>query len=26
MKTYVKGYTHIPTGTNYTLKDAWLDR
>jgi peptide/nickel transport system substrate-binding protein len=26
MKTYVKGYTHIPTGTNYTLKDVWLDR
>ncbi|MBV9132482.1 MAG: peptide ABC transporter substrate-binding protein [Chloroflexi bacterium] len=26
MKTYVKGYTHIPTGTNYTLKDAWLDK
>jgi hypothetical protein len=26
MKTYVKGYTHIPTGTNYTLKDVWLDK
>ena len=26
MKTYVKGYTHIPTGSNYTLKDAWLDK
>jgi peptide/nickel transport system substrate-binding protein len=26
MKTYVKGYTHIPTGSNYTLKDVWLDK
>jgi peptide/nickel transport system substrate-binding protein len=26
MKTYVKGYTHIPTGTNYTLKDVWLEK
>lgn len=26
MKTYVKGYTHIPTGTNYTFKDVWLDK
>jgi ABC-type transport system substrate-binding protein len=26
MKTYVKGYTHIPTGTNYTLRDVWLDK
>ena len=26
MKTYVKGYTHIATGTNYMLKDVWLDR
>jgi peptide/nickel transport system substrate-binding protein len=26
MKTYVKGYTHISTGTNYTLKDVWLDK
>jgi peptide/nickel transport system substrate-binding protein len=26
MKTYVKGYTHIATGTNYTLKDVWLDK
>ena len=26
MKTYVKGYTHIATGTNYTLKSTWLDK
>jgi peptide/nickel transport system substrate-binding protein len=26
MKTYVKGYSHIPTGTNYTFKDVWLDK
>lgn len=26
MKSYVKGYTHIATGTNYTLKDVWLDK
>jgi peptide/nickel transport system substrate-binding protein len=26
MKTYVKGYTHIATGTNYTLKSTWLDQ
>jgi peptide/nickel transport system substrate-binding protein len=26
MKTYVKGYTHISTGTNYALKDVWLDK
>jgi peptide/nickel transport system substrate-binding protein len=26
MKVYVKGYTHIPTGTNYTFKDVWLDK
>jgi peptide/nickel transport system substrate-binding protein len=26
MKTYVKGYTHIPTGTNIALRNTWLDR
>ncbi len=26
MKTYVKGYTHIPITTNYTFKDVWLDK
>ncbi|MFL5759196.1 MAG: ABC transporter substrate-binding protein [Thermomicrobiales bacterium] len=26
MKTYVKGYTHIPTGSNITLKETWLDK
>src|SRR6185436_16000798 len=26
MKTYVRGYTHIATGTNYTLKNVWLDK
>jgi peptide/nickel transport system substrate-binding protein len=26
MKTDVKGYTHIPTGSNITLKETWLDR
>jgi peptide/nickel transport system substrate-binding protein len=26
MKTYVKGYTHIPTGTNTSFKDVWLDK
>ena len=26
MKSYVKGYTHIPTGTNYTFKDVYLDK
>jgi len=26
MKTYVKGYTHIPTGTNIALKDTYLDK
>ncbi len=25
MKSYVKGYTHIATGTNYTLRETWLD-
>lgn len=26
MKSYVKGYTHIATGTNIALKDTWLDK
>jgi peptide/nickel transport system substrate-binding protein len=26
MKTYVKGYTHIPTGTNIELRNTWLDK
>ncbi len=26
MKEYVKGYVHIPTGANMSLKDAWLDQ
>jgi peptide/nickel transport system substrate-binding protein len=26
MKTYVKGYVHIPTGTNIALRDTWLDK
>ncbi len=26
MKTYVKGYTHIPNGSNYRLREAWLDK
>jgi peptide/nickel transport system substrate-binding protein len=26
MKTYVKGYTHIPTGSNIMLKETWLDK
>lgn len=26
MKGYVKGYVHIPTGSNISLKDAWLDQ
>jgi len=26
MKAYVKGYTHIATGTNIALKDTWLDK
>jgi peptide/nickel transport system substrate-binding protein len=26
MKDYVKGYTHIATGTNITLKNTWLDQ
>lgn len=26
MKSYVKGYTHIATGTNYTLRETWLDK
>lgn len=25
-KTYVKGYTHIPTGTNIALKETYLDK
>jgi peptide/nickel transport system substrate-binding protein len=26
MKGYVKGYTHIATGTNTSFKDVWLDK
>ncbi|HEY8446324.1 MAG TPA: ABC transporter substrate-binding protein [Thermomicrobiales bacterium] len=26
MKSYVKGYTHIATGSNYTLRETWLDQ
>lgn len=26
MRSYVKGYVHIPTGSNVSLKDAWLDQ
>lgn len=26
MKSYVKGYTHIPTGTNIELRNTWLDK
>jgi peptide/nickel transport system substrate-binding protein len=26
MKDYVKGYVHIPTGSNISLKETWLDQ
>jgi peptide/nickel transport system substrate-binding protein len=26
MKSFVKGYTHIATGTNIAMKDTWLDK
>jgi peptide/nickel transport system substrate-binding protein len=26
MKTYVKGYVHIPTGTNRSFREVWLDQ
>lgn len=26
MKTYVMGYEHIPTGTNITVRQVWLDQ
>ncbi len=26
MKTYVKGYTHIATGSNVELRNVWLDK
>ncbi|MBV9596690.1 MAG: peptide ABC transporter substrate-binding protein [Chloroflexi bacterium] len=26
MKTYVKGYTHIATGTNTSFKDVWIEK
>lgn len=26
MKNYVKGYVHIPTGSNISIKEAWLDK
>jgi peptide/nickel transport system substrate-binding protein len=26
MKDYVKGYVHIPTGSNHSLKETWLDQ
>jgi peptide/nickel transport system substrate-binding protein len=25
MKSYVKGYTHIPTGSNIAFRETWLD-
>jgi peptide/nickel transport system substrate-binding protein len=26
MKSYVKGYEHIPTGANWKIREAWLDK
>jgi peptide/nickel transport system substrate-binding protein len=26
MKSYVKGYTHIPTGSNIAFRETWLDQ
>jgi len=26
MKTYVRGYTHIPTGSNIALRETWLNK
>ncbi|MEA2583978.1 MAG: peptide/nickel transport system substrate-binding protein [Thermomicrobiales bacterium] len=26
MKTYVKGYEHIPTGSNLKVREVWLDK
>ncbi|HEY7036863.1 MAG TPA: ABC transporter substrate-binding protein [Thermomicrobiales bacterium] len=26
MKTYVKGYVHIPTGSNLSVREVWLDK
>ena len=26
MKTYVKGYTHVPNGANWTVRESWLDQ
>jgi peptide/nickel transport system substrate-binding protein len=26
LKTYVKGYVHIPTGTNRSFREVWLDQ
>jgi len=26
MKTYVKGYTHVPNGSNWTVRESWLDQ
>jgi peptide/nickel transport system substrate-binding protein len=26
MKSYVKGYVHIPTGANASLKETWLEK
>jgi peptide/nickel transport system substrate-binding protein len=26
MKTYVKGYQHIPTGSNLKVREVWLDK
>jgi peptide/nickel transport system substrate-binding protein len=25
-KTYLKGYEHVPTGSNWTLRQSWLDQ
>ena len=25
MKNYVKGYVHIPTGSNISFRETWLD-
>ena len=26
MKNYVKGYVHIPTGSNVSFRTTWLER
>jgi ABC-type transport system substrate-binding protein len=25
-KTYLKGYEHVPTGSNWTLRQSWLEQ